>query len=291
MKRLTQNEVLLYQKRGCFDEHLITLNAQVYGDPYVFEDAFLVYHDPMSETLWLTLFELKGSINHPSRLECLKASIAEFEPRKVTVASPEKLESTIGDYCCKNMFFDKDYQVKLDEFDENLRGGAYECLRCRVNNALKRGYTLNEGKELTPAHSYVMASHISKRQYHLWDLQLFLRLHKYVEKSTTAKLFNVALNGLLIGFDVVDFMGNTMTTPLGFYLDYPSLADFMMHKEILYAKKQGFEWLDIGWACSPGLEEFKKKWRGTPKFSIYVHEYLNTERDEKQEKSPVQIMR
>jgi len=283
--------VLLYQKRGCFDEHLITLNAQVYGNPYVFEDTFLVYHDPMSETLWLTLFELNGSINHPSRLECLKASIAEFEPREVTVASPEKLESTIGDYCCKNIFFDKDYQVKLDEFDKNLRGGAYECLRYRVNNALKRGYTLNEGKELTPAHSNVMAFHISKRQYHLWDLQLFLRLHKYVEKSTTAKLFNVALNDLLIGFDVVDFMGNTMTTPLGFYLDYPSLADFMMHKEILYAKKQGFEWLDIGWACSPGLEEFKKKWKGTPKFNIYVHEYLNTERDEKQEKSPVQIMR
>ena len=287
VKRLTQNEVLLYQKRGSFDEHLITLNAQVYGDPYVFEDTFLVYHDPMSETLWLTLFELNGSINHPSRLECLKASTAEFEPRKVTVASPEKLESTIGDYCCENMFFDKDYQVKLDEFDENLKGGAYECLRYRVNNALKRGYTLDEGKELTPAHSCVMAYHISKRQYHLWDLQLFLRLHKYVEKSTTAKLFNVALNGLLIGFDVVDFMGNTMTTPLGFYLDYPSLADFMMHKEILYAKKQGFERLDIGWACSPGLEEFKKKWKGIPRFNIHVQEYVNNNLLATQEKIPL----
>ena len=287
MKRLTQNEVLLYQKRGSFDEHLITLNAQVYGDPYVFEDTFLVYHDPMSETLWLTLFELNGSINHPSRLECLKASTAEFEPRKVTVASPEKLESTIGDYCCESMFFDKDYQVKLDEFDENLKGGAYECLRYRVNNALKRGYTLDEGKELTPAHSCVMAYHISKRQYHLLDLQLFLRLHKYVEKSTTAKLFNVALNGLLVGFDVVDFMGNTMTTPLGFYLDYPSLADFTMHKEILYAKEQGFEWLDIGWACSPGLEEFKKKWKGIPRFNIHVQEYVNNNLLATQEKIPL----
>jgi len=275
VKRVFDEDVPRYQQRGYFDDHLITLNSQVYGDPYIYADTYLVYHDPVSKMLWLTLFELNGSENHPDRLECLKASLIEFEPRKIRVASPEKLEPTIGEYYCENAFSDRDYQIKLAEFDENLRGGSYECLRYRVNNAIKRGYTLSLGKEITPAHSYVMAYHVSKRDYNLWDYQLFLRLHNYVGKSTTAKLFNAFLGDVLIGFDVVDFLDNTMATPLGFYLDYPSLADFVMYKEIEYAKEQKFEWLDIGWACSPGLEEFKKKWKGIPRFNICVQEYSN----------------
>jgi hypothetical protein len=289
VKRLSENDVPRYQERGYFDEHLITLNAQVYGDPYIYEDTYLVYHDPMSKMLWLTLFELNGQENHTNRLECLKASLVEFEPRKIRAASPEKLEPSIGDYYCANAFSDRDYQIKLDEFDENLRGGSYDCLRYRVNNAIKRGYSLSVGKEITPAHSYIMASHISKRNYNLWDYQLFLRLHNYVGKSPTAKLFNVFLDDVLIGFDVVDFLGNTMATPLGFYLDYPSLADFIMHKEIVCAKEQKFEWLDIGWACSPGLEEFKKKWKGIPRFNIHVEEYFNKNLFLNQEKALGQI--
>jgi len=275
VKRLTENDVPRCQERGYFDEHLITLNAQVYGEPYIFEDTYLVYHDSLGKMLWLTLFELNGKQNHADRVECLKASLVEFEPRKIRAASPEKLEPIIGDYCCENSFSDRDYQIQLEKFDENLRGGSYDCLRYRVNNAVKRGYSVSVGKEITPAHSFIMASHISRRNYNIWDYQLFLRLQNYVGKSTTAKLFNVFLGGVLIGFDVVDFLDKTMATPLGFYLDYPSLGDFIMHKEIVYAKEQGYEWLDIGWACSPGLEEFKKKWKGIPRFNIYVQEYFN----------------
>jgi len=288
-KRIHEDDVPRYQKRGYFDDHLITLNAQVYGDPYVYKDTYLVYHDPVCKMLWLTLYELKGNENHTDALECLKASLLEFEPRKIRAASPEKLESTIGDYYCENAFSDRDYQIKLDEFDENLRGGSYDCLRYRVNNAVKRGYSLSLGKEITPAHSYIMASQISKRNYNLWDYQLFLRLNNYVGKSTTAKLFNVFLDDVLIGFDVVDFLDDTMATPLGFYLDYPSLADFIMHKEVVYAKEQKFEWLDIGWSCSPGLEEFKKKWKGIPRLNIYVQEYCHKNLLANREKAPAQI--
>jgi hypothetical protein len=274
-KRLDENDVPRCQERGYFDEHLITLNAQVYGDAYLYKDTFLVYHDPLCKMLWLTLFELNGHTNHANRFECLKTSLVEFEPRRIRAASPEKLEQSIGDYECVNAFSDKDYQIKLVEFDEKLQGGAYDCLRYRVNNAIKRGYLLSEGKEMTTAHSYVMASHMMKRGYNLWDYQLFLRLQNYVGKSCTAMLFNVFCDDVLIGFDVVDFLDNTMATPLGFYLDYPSLADFIMQKEIVYAKEHDFKWLDIGWACSPGLEEFKKKWKGIPRFNIYVQEYVD----------------
>lgn len=285
MKRLNQNEVTLYQERGCFDEHLVALNAQVYGDPYVYQDAYLAYHDPMSKTLWLTLFELNNCKTPVNKYDCLKAAISDFQPRKIKAASPEKLKPKIGEYNCESTFFDKDYQIKLEEFDDNLRGGAYQSLRSRVNNAVKRGYKLSVGKKITPAHSYLMASHISKREYQLWDLQLFLRLQNFMERSKTARLLNVFLDDVLIGFDVVDFMGKIMAATLGFYLNYPSLTDFMMCKEITYAKEQDYEWLDIGWACSPGVEEFKRKWKGIPKYSIYVQEFSHVDNEKRQEKN------
>ena len=274
MKRLLNNDIPRCQKRGNFDEHLITLNSQIYGDPYIYEDTYLIYHDSLSKMLWLTLFELKGhGRNDADRLECVKTAIAEFEPRRMVTSSPEKLEPEIGEYSCENAFFDKDYQIKLADFDKQLRGGFYEDLRYRVNNAAKRGYKLSLGRELTPAHTYICAFHISKRHYNLWDYQLFLRLGNYVDNCPEVRLFNVFLNDVLIGFDVVDFLGDIMATPLGFYFDYPSLADFLMHNEILYAKQEQYNWLDVGWACNPGLEEFKKKWKAIPRFNICVQEY------------------
>jgi len=274
-KKLYENDVPRYQKRGYFDEHIITLNAQVYGDPHIYEDKYLVYHDATGKMLWLTLFPLKGEEKQVDAAECLKTSLAEFEPIRVRVASPNPLSQMIGEYTCESTFSDKDYQIRLSEFDEDLRGGSYDCLRYRVHNATKRGYRLTVEKEITPAHSYIMAFHISKRDYNMWDYQLFLRLQNYVKNSSTAKLFNVYLGDVLVGFDIIDFLDNTMATPLGFYLDYPSLSDFVMHREVVYAKEQNFEWLDIGWACNSGCEQFKKKWKGIPRFNIHVQEYVN----------------
>lgn len=240
-------------------------------------DKYLAYYDSTGKMLWLTLFELRGRRgNNAQRFECLKTAIDEFKPKRIVTTSPEELKVEIDAYSCESTFFDKDYQIKLDDFDEHLRGGSYQDLRYRVKNAVKRGYTFDMGREMTFAHTYILASHIAKRDYNLWDYQAFLRLDNYIRNSPGVKVFNVFLSDVLIGFDVVDFLGDIMATPLGFCLDYPSLADFLMHNEILYAKQQGYKWLDIGWTCNPGLEEFKKKWKAIPKFDICVQEYRQT---------------
>ena len=101
-----------------------------------------------------------------------------------------------------------------------------------------------------------------------------MRLGDYIRNCPGVRLFNVFLGDMLIGFDVVDFLGDIIATPLGFCLDYPSLADFLMHEEIVHAKHQGYAWLDVGWACNPGLESFKKKWKADARFNIYVQEYV-----------------
>jgi len=271
VKRLSHKDVLSCQRRGYFDEHLVALYACAYGEPHLYEDTYLLYHDELSGTLWITLFGLLSK--KEDRMGCLRASIERFEPEKVIVTSPEKLPLDVDDYHCDTVYFDKDYQINLPEFDDGLRGRAYKDLRYRVNNAKKRDYTLALGKTVTPAHSHLLALHLTKRSYALWDYQLYLKIGEYVEKYSSPRLFNVLLNSRLIGFDLVDALKDVLATPLGFCLDYPSLADFMIYEEILYAKSKGFKWLDIGWACNPGLEEFKKKWMATPRFDVCVQEY------------------
>jgi hypothetical protein len=130
------------------------------------------------------------------------------------------------------------------------------------------------GKELTVAHSRIIALHLTKKTYAPWDYQLYLRLSEYLGRFSSPRLFNVFSGDTLIGFDVIDFLTDTMATPLGFYLDYQSLADFLLYQEILHGKRQGFEWLDIGWGCNnPGLEDFKKKWRAISRFTVHMQEY------------------
>jgi hypothetical protein len=128
------------------------------------------------------------------------------------------------------------------------------------------------GKALTPAHINIIARFLEKsRNYESWDYQLYLGLGGYISKFASPRLFNVFSNGLLIGFDVVDALGDVITAPLGFYLDYPSISDFMVYEEILYAKKQGHKILDIGWGCNtPGLEDFKVKWKAAPRFKLFM---------------------
>jgi len=271
VKRLSHRGILDCQRRGYFDEHLVALYASAYGEPYLYKDTYLLYRDELSGTLWVTLFGLLS--NKEDRINCLRASIDQFKPQKVIVTSPEKLPLDMGGYHCETVYFDKDYQINLSEFDDGLRGSDYKDLRYRVNNAKKRGYTSALGKIVTPAHAHLMALHLTKRRYALWDYQLYLKIDEYVEKYSSPRLFNAFLNGRLIGFDVVDALKDVLATPLGFYLDYPSLADFLIYEEILYAKSKGFKWLDIGWACNPGLGEFKKKWMATPRFRVCVQEY------------------
>jgi len=281
LKRLTQDEVVQCQRRGYLDEHLATLYSVAYGEPYIYRNKYLLYHDPMSKIVGLTLFGLDSDKETSAdTTECFEASVKAFQPNKVVTTSPTLLPSNQGDFQCKTVYQDKDYQINLRQFDEKLNGGSYKHLRYRVNNAEKRGYTLAVGKKFTVAHSHIIALHLTKKSYAPWDYQLYLRLDEYFRRFASPRLFNVFSGGTLIGFDVVDFLADTMATPLGFYLDYPSLADFLLYQEILYAKRQGFEWLDIGWACNnPGLEDFKRKWKAVSRFSVCIQEYQRVNRN------------
>ena len=275
LKPLTQNDIVHCQKRGYFDEHLATLYSVAYGEPYIYKNKYLLYHDPMSKIVWLTLFALDNAEDTSvNTTECFETSVKAFKPNKVITTSPTRLLSNLGDFHCETVYEDKDYQINLKQFDEKLNGGSYKHLRYRVNNAEKLGYTLAVSKELTVAHSHILALHLTKKSYAPWDYQLYLRLGEYLKRFSSPRLFNVFSSDMLIGFDVVDFLADTMAAPLGFYLDYPSLADFLLYQEILHGKRQGFEWLDIGWACNnPGLEAFKKKWKAISRFSVYMQEY------------------
>jgi len=203
-----------------------------------------------------------------------------FQPNKVVTTSPARLPSNLSNFQCETVYQDKDYQINLHQFDEKLNGSSYKHIRYRVNNAEKRGYTLAVGKEFKVAHSHIIALHLTKKNYAPWDYQLYLRLDEYLKRFSSPRLFNVFSSDTLIGFDVIDFLADTMATPLGFYLDYPSLADFLIYQEILYGKRQSFEWLDIGWACNnPGLEAFKEKWKAISRFSVHIQEYQRVNRN------------
>lgn len=281
LKQLTQNDIVHCQKRGYFDEHLATLYSVAYGEPYIYQNKYLLYHDPMSKIIWLTLFELdKAEDTSVDATECFKASVKTFQPNKIITTSPTRLPSNIGNFHCDNIYEDKDYQINLQQFNEKLNGGSYKHLRYRVKNAEKLGYTLAVGKELTVAHSHIIALHLTKKNYAPWDYQLYLRLGEYLKRFSSPRLFNVLSSDILIGFDVVDFLADTMAAPLGFYLDYPSLADFLLYQEIVHGKRQSFKWLDIGWACNnPGLEAFKQKWKAISRFSVYMQEYQKVNRN------------
>ena len=263
------------QRFGRFDEHLASLYSLAYGRPYIYKNTYLAYYDKQSRILYLSLFELHESEN---KLKCIQTAAKLFKPEKLIVTSPQELPLNIDEFRCFNVGYDRDYQIYILDFDETLKGGKLKQLRYRVHNAEKRGYSLKIGKKMTPAHFHIIAQHEQSKKLDLYDSQLYLGLWEYLQKFRSPLLFNVFSNGTLIGFDLVDFFKDTMTIPLGFYTEAPSLADFILFKEILYAKQKGYTWLDLGWACDSGIEEFKKKWTAIPRFQIWAYEY---ERDNK----------
>ena len=272
LKRLTKNAMILYQQLGHFDEHLAGFYSLTFGEPYVYKDTYLLYYDRFSKILYLSLFELNGC---EDKLQCVETAAKLFDPEEIVITSPEKLHADIGDFHSSNTDFDRDYQIYLPKFDETLKGNAYKDLRYRVHNAMKRGYYLEIGRRFTPSHYHLVACHEMEKKCDLWDSQLYLGIREYLKNFSSPLLFNVFSNKMLIGFDLVDFLNNTtMTIPLGFYLDYPSLADYILFKEIVYAKEKGYTWLDLGWACNFGVESFKKKWMAQPRFEIWTQEYV-----------------
>jgi len=263
--------LIQYQHFGRFDEHLAGFYSLAYGNPYIYKDTYLVYYDKYSRILYLSLFELHESEN---KLKCIRTATKLFKPEKLIVTSPQELPLNMEEFHCVKVDYDKDYQIYVPDFDENLKGGKLKPLRYRVHNAEKRGYRLEITKKMTPAHFHIIARHEQSKKLDLYDSQLYLSIWEYLQKFKSPLLFNVISDGTLVGFDLVDFFQDTMTIPLGFYTDVPSLADFILFKEILYAKQREYIWLDLGWACDSGIEEFKKKWTAIPRFQIWAYEYV-----------------
>jgi hypothetical protein len=273
LKKLTKSTVLLNQQVGHFDEYLISLYSVAFGTPYIYDGTYSLYFDPLSKMLYISLFHLKEEADQG---QCIETANKRFHPEKMVITSPAKLQTRIDEFHCITTYFDQDYQIHLPRFDETLNGHAYKDLRYRVQNAVKRGYALEGGRRITHAHDHIIACHEAKKPYAWWDLQLYLSVKDYLKQYTSPRLFNVFSKGLLLGFDVVDFLQDTMAVPLGFYLDYPSLADFILFKEIVYAKERSYLWLDLGWACNPGVEAFKRKWKAEPRFDVWTQEYAKT---------------
>lgn len=271
LRRLKKSMLVQYQRFGHFDEHLVSLYSLAYGDPYIYKDTYLVYYDKHSRILYASLFELNGS---EDRLKCLQTATRLFKPNILVVTSPQELPIDLEGFHCQKVDFDRDYQIHIPDFDDTLKGGKYKQLRYRVRNAEKRGYTLKIGKKMTPAHLHIIAHHEQSKRLDLYDNQLYLSIWEYLEKFKSPLLFNVFSKSTLIGFDLVDFFKDAMTTPLGFYMEAPSLADFILYREIQHAEQKGCEWLDLGWACDAGVEEFKKKWMAIPRFQIWTYEYF-----------------
>ena len=273
-KHLTKSALIHYQKFGQFDEHLVSLYSLAYGKPYIYKDTYLAYFDKYSKLLHLSLFELNEQENE---ISCVEEAIKLFKPEKLVITAPHEMPQTLGKFRCIDVNQDTDYQIYVPTFDVTLQGGQFKDARYRVRNAEKRGYTLKIGKKMTPAHFHIIAQHEHSKRLDLYDRQLYFAIWDYLRNFKTPILFNVVDNeGTLLGFDLIDFLGDTMTVPLGFYTDAPSISDFIMFNEVNYAKQKNFNWLDLGWACNLGIEEFKKKWTAVPRFKIWGYEYVSS---------------
>ncbi|PVX23958.1 MAG: hypothetical protein CW691_09200 [Candidatus Bathyarchaeum sp.] len=271
-RHLTKSALVHYQSLGQFDEHLVSLYSLAYGRPYIYKDTYLAYYDKYSKILHLNFFELHESEN---KFSFIQEAIKHFKPEKLVITAPHEMPQTVANFCCISINKDTDYQLYVADFDENLKGGKLKDVRYRVHNAEKRGYTLKISKKMTPAHFHIMAQHEHSKRLDLYDRQLYFAILDYLRKFKTPVLFDVVSDGSLLGFDLIDFLGDTMTVPLGFYNNAPSISDFIMFNEVKYAKQKGFTWLDLGWACNVGIEEFKKKWTAIPRFHIWTYEYVN----------------
>jgi hypothetical protein len=102
--------MVLYQRLGRFDEHLVSFHSVAFGDPYIYEDTYLLHHDRLSKILYLSLFELNGC---EDKLRCVETAAKLFRPEKIVITSPEKLQKDIGDSHCVYINFDRDYQIYL----------------------------------------------------------------------------------------------------------------------------------------------------------------------------------
>ena len=247
-------------------EHLLCLYSMVSEVMTLFNDNYPVIINQYDEADVILFGFLKGD---EKREECLR-TVSQLPVKTLNSVSPvpmEELPNTVTRYV------DWDYQIDVQHFDFELGGSGNRSIRHSVNQAEKRGYTVKVGREFTINHAYILSRHMSHHSFDVWDYEELVSLDRFFREHDHGLLMEAYLDGRLIGFDIVDFFEEThiMVTPIGLYLDYPRVSDFLMYENLKYARDKGYETLDVGPTCgSQGLAAFKKKWSASPKYKLYV---------------------
>lgn len=254
------------QKRGYMCEHLLCLYSSAGYRTALYGDTYPVFINKYGEAD-VILFGLRES--NVNKLKCIK-DLLNTPLETLNIVSPEPFNAfeSVG-----MKRFELDFHINVNHFDINLGGGEYKQIRYRVNRAERSGYDVRISREFTADHIYVLSRHMTRNSYSVWDYEELLSLERFFREHDHGFMMEIYSDDKLIGFDVIDFFeaNEIMVVPLGIYLQVPGLADLMMYENLKYAKRNGYQWLDIGSDCGKeSLRVFKEKWFATPKYKIHV---------------------
>ncbi|MDH5482825.1 MAG: hypothetical protein OEY22_08105 [Candidatus Bathyarchaeota archaeon] len=253
------------QRKGYIYEHLLCLYSSV-SDTTALYNNFPIFFNSFGEAdIILYGFGEEKEDRYESVEELSRLPI-----NKLNIVSPTRLDRFPK---VEVRYIDWDYHINLKEFDLDLKGSAYKHIRGSLKKAEKMGYTIRLSREFTPKHVYIMSRYLSRHRFEAWDYEELLSLDRFFKEHDHGLLMEVYKDDGLMGFDVVDFFEDNriMVVPLGIYLESPFISDFMMYKNLEFARSRDYEWLDIGPTCGiVGLKRFKEKWLGKPKFKLYV---------------------
>jgi len=246
----------------------------------LYKDTFPVFINNFEETD-VILFGL-GKKNE-DRFECVRELI-NLPITKLNIVSPIAFH---GFPNLRTKYVDWDFHISVDKFDFDLKGSEYKNIRYRLRHADKRGYHVRLTREFTPNHTYILSRHMASHKFDVWDYEELLSLERFFREHNHGLIMEAYEEDRLVGFDIVDFFEDNkiMVVPLGIYLEVPLVSDFLMHRNLLFARDNGYEWVDVGSAFgSNGLRRFKEKWFVKPKFKLHVQTLnINSEKKIKNE--------
>ncbi len=267
LRCLNKQEINSFQQKGYMCEHLLSLYSIIAQQTALLDDNYPVFINGFREAD-LIFYGLKNrNVGTPKHLNEL-----EQYADTINIISPIKIEGQN----ITTQYVDWDYHLYLDEFSLDLIGKKYKRIRYRVKQAEKQGYYTKISRELTSNHLYLLSRHMSVHELNPWDYEEMLSLERYFTEFNNCLMIEVYNQGILMGFDVVDFYNDTsmVVIPLGIYLQPQKVSDFMMYEDIKFAKQKGFEILDVGPSClNPGLQQFKEKWFAKPVHQLHVQFY------------------
>ncbi len=263
---MTKKDKESLQRKGYIYEHLLCFYSGVADTTILYNANYPVFINSFKEADAIFYgFEDENK----GRYECVKR-LSRLPINRLNVVSPVPLHTFPR---MEVRYIDWDYQVNLRDFDLDLKGSKYKHIRYSLKKAEKVGYDVKLSREFTPKHVYIVSRHLQRHKLDAWDYEELLSLERFFKEHDHGLLMEVYKDHSLLGFDVVDFFEDNriMVVPLGIYLESPFVSDFMMYKNLKYAKSHGYEWVDLGPTCGVvGLRWFKEKWLGQPRFKQYV---------------------